>query len=199
MNQRAWRLRIVAMTPFIPARARQRAADDWNNRAALHLVVGRNDPSHPDYRYTSLFYTEAIALESGGEAEAYCQIYNETIQSFLLKWGIPEWAPARRLPEPWLCLQRLGCHGRAFAEYAPYGEEQALLAQVLLALWPVPPQRWALMEDANVVLWAGTLPDGSLRMDVIDLLFGTRWMASYTCTREEYPRFPWEAPALLSQ
>jgi hypothetical protein len=181
------------MTTLTQNNARERALHDWELRSARKLVVGTVDIARPRFSWGELFVTESISYDYSDEAELFCRTYNNTIRALLAQYGIPPWAPVKRLPDAFTCLSILASESSSFAEYqAASAKEEAEVNRILLRWGRARPALFARQVTLALLIWGGSLDDQSGRVDVFDLLDGEQWLAFYTYPRIEFPHFPWD-------
>jgi hypothetical protein len=175
-----------------PEKARERALNDWSAQSALNLVVGTIDITVPSYYAGDTFYTESISCDYSEEAELYCRTYNLTIRSLLQKYGVPAWAPVKRLPDAFSCLSIFTNDSHPFSTYQFGSDQEESVGKRILYHWgPARPLIYIRLPPTALLLWGGTLGNQSVRVDIIDCLNGVRWLASYIYPRTEFPHFPW--------
>lgn len=181
------------MLLLTPEQAREQALRDWESRSALNLVVGTIDITLPRFHLGDLFYSDTLSCEISDEAELYCKTYNATIRSLLRKYGVPVWAPVKRLPDAFSCLTVLANEAFPFSTYQPASPEEESLRDRILFYWgSTRPLVYVRMLQPALLLWGGPLPDQSGRVDVLDCLRGIQWMAFYVYPRIEFPQLPWD-------
>jgi hypothetical protein len=184
------------MAPFTPEKARELALQDWQTQSARHLGVGLIDISRPRFHWGELFYTESVSEEYSDEADLFCRTYNNTIRCLLAKYGVPTWAPVKRLPDALSCLEMLAEESQPFAEYHPMSQQEESEVRRILFHWgSARPVVILRLFTSTLLLLGGNLADQSGRIEVLDILHRAQWLASFTFPREEVPRFPWEEAA----
>jgi hypothetical protein len=181
------------MTSFTPEKARERALHDWESRSVRKLVVGTLDITRPCFYWGELFYTESISCDYTDEVELFCRTYNLTVCSLLARYGVPTWAPVKRLPDAHSCLTILADESLPFSGYNPTSPQENMAVNRVLFRWrSARPARYVRQLSLGLLFLGGSLEDQSGRVDVLDVLNGETWLAFYTYARKEFPRFPWD-------
>jgi hypothetical protein len=123
----------------------------------------------------------------------YCREYNRTVAWLVEKYGVPDWAPVRRLPTAASLLGFLTGSGVPFVAYSAASPSEQSIADFVLSYWKgCVPALWVRLEQVSLLVWGGEFSDGVGRVDVIDTLEEVRWMAVYRFPREEYVVLPWD-------
>src|SRR4051794_1667636 len=97
------------------AQAREDGLRDWREMKVRHLHPGSPPLEKPAYYPTQIFYPGGGSLAHTDAS--YCASYNIVIQGFLEKYGIPDWAPVKRVPNAAKCLAYLEEQGQPFSEF----------------------------------------------------------------------------------
>jgi hypothetical protein len=177
---------------FTPEGARERALKDWQSQTVRTLVVGTIDIALPSYRPGDSFAIETLGCELTDEADLYARTYNTTIRSLLTKYGMPGWAPVKRAPDVYSCLGILSQDARPFSEYLSQSQEELIEFKRILFRWYARhPQSYARVTESAIVVFGGSLPNGTGRIDVVDVLNTPQWMCSYILSPDEFGKFPW--------
>jgi hypothetical protein len=183
------------MAVFTPEKAREQALHDWQSRSVKNMVVGTIDIAAPTFHWGGIFYTESLGCDYSDDAELFCRTYNLTIRYLLRKYGVPSWAPVKRLPGASSCLATLANEPLPFSAYRPASSREESVVQRVLFHWgPARPLVYSRLPSAALLLLGGILADQSGRVDVLDVLNEEKWLAFYHCPRVEFPRLPWDGP-----
>jgi hypothetical protein len=186
---------IHHMDTSISGNGREQAIHDWHARRVRHLAVGTPDIDVPTYdRTRNLFYRGGFGCAISPAEELYCQEYNRTVAWLIEKYGVPDWAPVRRLPTAVSLLESLKSAGLPFESYSAETVAEKNLVDFVLYYWQCRlPASWIRLRQSSLLVWGGDVSDDVGRIDVIDTLDEVRWMAVYQLPREEYGSLPWES------
>ena len=172
---------------------REAALRDWHQCQVRHMAIGTPPIGTPMYNRTQgLFYTGGFACASSHEEEMYCHEYNRTIAWLIDKYGVPDWAPVRRLPTAASLLKLLTEQGESFEFYSAKDASERKAVDFVLYYWKTRhPSLWIRLEHSSLLIWGGDISINCGRIDVIDYLGEVRWMAVYKFAPDEYPALPW--------
>jgi hypothetical protein len=182
------------METFSPGDGRAQAIRDWDARQARILAVGTPPSDVPMYdRTRNLFYSGGFGCPLSSAEELYCREYNRTVGWLLEKYGVPDWAPVKRLPTAVALLEQLKKAGDSFSTYSAGSPEETSVLEFVLYYWKNRrPVLWTRLQQSCLLVCGGNVTDQLGRVDVIDSSNDVKWMAFYQYPREEYPVLPWD-------
>jgi hypothetical protein len=163
-----------------PEAAVAKAHSDWGNRAAVHLAFGSIGATGPSYLKGNVFYSSSVGCSHSSATAEYVKAYNDTIATLLMTHGIPTWSAVRRYLDGEQSIQLFLSSARPIALYTPESHEEEGLAGFVRLWWPrgYNATHWLRDSENQLLLLAGFLPEGIVRVDLLDL-FAHRWMASH--------------------
>jgi hypothetical protein len=172
------------------------AERDWENHAVRHLFNsyrGASPTLNIDSGFYSRYFTDVndkfVAYGDDCDSD-YCRAYNQRIEELVASNGLPEWAPARRLPSRQEALSILSNLAPSEVPYENLKEKKVI--SYIQRNQSYQPSLYVRDKDRRLLLMGGDINQFSGEVNIIDL-DGPSWMSSYQYLRKHQPNFPWDS------
>ena len=110
----------------------EQADADWNGQCAWYLVNGLSGADQPRLTDASPFYSKGLSERPNDE---FTDAYNSRITELLKEYGVPNWAPEKRVPDRGTAVDLIVDYGRRIDDYVAQSKAERTFFRLSRFWW----------------------------------------------------------------